>query len=84
MSVDIEPLMIAAGLAPLHYVPAGQGAVKLKVGDLRDLGFRVGSDPDIPGGNPQHGLVWGIGNGSKRRKRILKIAITVRKVPGED
>jgi hypothetical protein len=35
-------------------------------------------------GNPQHGLVWGIGNGSKRRKRILKIAITLRKVPGED
>src|SRR5260221_10297377 len=43
MSVDIEPRMIAACLAPLHYVPVGHGAVKLKVGDLRDLGFQVGS-----------------------------------------
>jgi len=82
MSVDIEDWMIRDGLNPLHYVkdPA-HGATRLRVGDLRQMGLMVGWDPKAE--NPHHGSVWGIGH-SKARKRIARIAITVRKVLGED
>src|SRR5438874_455042 len=78
MSVDIEDWMTADGLAALHYVvDAAHGAVRLNVGNLRGMGFRVGWDP-VPE-NPHHGAVWGIGNGSRRRRRIAENAETVRK-----
>jgi hypothetical protein len=82
MSVDIEEWMLAAGLDSLHYVTAPtHGAVRLNVGELRKLGFQVGWDPDDA--HPHHGGVWGIGNGSKRKRKILRLAITVRMVKGE-
>jgi hypothetical protein len=65
MSVDIEEWMSADGLDALHYVKdPTHGAVRLSVSELRQLGFRVGWDPD--GGHEHHGAVWGIGNGSSR------------------
>jgi hypothetical protein len=83
MSVDIEEWMIADGLTALHYVTEPtDGAVRISVVALRTLGFQVGWDPD--GGHPHHGLVWGIGNGSKRKRRIANIAQTIKKAQGED
>jgi hypothetical protein len=82
MSVDVEEWLIDAGLSPLHYVTdLSHGAVRIKVGDLREAGFKVGWDPD--GGHPLHAAVWGIGNGSKRKRRIAKLAVTIRKAAGE-
>ena len=82
MSVDIEEWMTADGLAPLHYVTdARHGAVRINVGQLRAQGFLVGWDPDDA--HPHHGGVWGIGNGSKRKKRVYKLAATIKKVEGE-
>jgi hypothetical protein len=82
MSVDIEEWMAAEGLSALHYVEnPDDGAVRLSVGELRKLGFHVGWDPDR--GHPHHGCVWGIGNGSKRKRRIDRIAVTIKKAAGE-
>jgi hypothetical protein len=81
MSVDILEWMIADGLYDLYYLSDDtEGATSLRVGDLRDLGLMVGWDPD--GGHPQHGAVWGIANSSKRR-RIAKLAVTIKKADGE-
>lgn len=83
MSVDIEEWMIADGLDPLHYVTdETHGARRLNVGDLRADGFQVGWDP-LPG-NPHHGAVWGIGNGSKRKRKVANRAVCIRKAAGED
>jgi len=81
MSVDIEEWMKADGLDPLHYVADPHGAVRLRVGDLRQQTLQVGWDP-LPG-NPHHGGVWGIGNGSKRKRRVLLIASSLKKAEGE-
>src|SRR5258706_13915460 len=70
MSVDIEEWMKVDGLDPLHYMTdPTHGAVRLKVGDLRKQKLQVGWDPDNT--HPHHGGVWGIGNGSKRKRRGL-------------
>jgi hypothetical protein len=81
MSVDIEEWILTAGLPALHYVtdPA-QGAVRLNVGELRKLGLKVGWDPD--GGHIHHGAVWGLG-GPKQRRRVGKLATTLKKCEGE-
>jgi hypothetical protein len=64
MSVDIEEWMIADGLESLHYLTNPlEGAVRIRVGDLRQLGCQVGWDPDS--GHPHHGSVWGI-KGTRR------------------
>ena len=82
MSVDIEEWMIADGLLPLNYVTdPTHGAVRLNVGELRKLGLQVGWDPD--NAHPHHGGVWGIGNGSKRKRRVQKLAITLKLAKGE-
>jgi hypothetical protein len=82
MSVDIEEWMAQDGLGALHYVTEPtHGAVRLSVGELRQLGFQVGWDPD--GGHEYHGAVWGIGNGSARRRRIRNIGQTIRHAEGE-
>jgi len=82
MSVDIEEWMTTDGLEPLHYVTdLTHGAVRLKVGDLRKLGFQVGWDPDDA--HPHHGAVWGIRNGSSRRRWIRDIATTLKRADGE-
>ena len=82
MSVDIEEWMRADGLDPLHYVTdPTHGAVRLRVGDLRKLGLKVGWDPDDA--HRHHGAVWGIGNRPRRRRRVLEIATTLKKLDGE-
>ncbi|MGB6799448.1 MAG: hypothetical protein WBE48_23520 [Xanthobacteraceae bacterium] len=81
MSVDIEDWTVAAGLAPLHYITdPSQGAVRLQVGELRKLGLLVGWDPD--GGHPHHASVWNLG-GPKQRKRVARLAVTLRRCEGE-
>lgn len=83
MSVDIEEWMTSEGLDVLHYVvDESHGAVRLNIGALRAEGFQVGWDP-LPT-NPHHGAVWGIGNGSKRKRKVARLAQTVRKARGED
>jgi hypothetical protein len=80
MSVDIEDWMIADGLSSLYYLGnPDHGAVRLSVGALRRLGLKVGWDPD--GGHRHHGGVWDIR--SSHRRKIAKMAITVRKAHGE-
>jgi hypothetical protein len=82
MSVDIEDWMAEDGLHALYYVvEPTHGAVRLNVGQLRELGFKVGWDPD--GGHKHHGAVWGIGNGSPRKRRIRAICETIRPAEGE-
>lgn len=82
MSVDIEEWMLADGLDPLHYVTdPTHGATRIKVGDLRALGFMVGWDPKLH--NPHHAAVWGLTN-SKRRTKVSRLAKRVRKAEGED
>jgi hypothetical protein len=68
MSVDLEQSIIDAGADPKEYVlqPPFIGAVRFIVGQLRNLGFRVGFDP-LPT-NPHHGEVWGTFNGSNKKK----------------
>jgi hypothetical protein len=59
MSMELLHLMLNDGLSPLDRKPADhEGSVKLKVGDLRDLGLRVAHDPIE--GNPYHASVWGV------------------------
>ncbi|SRR6266481_6541901 len=83
MSVDIEDWMIAEGLNPLHYVTdPTHGATRLKVGDLRALGLMVGWDPTSE--NPHHCAVWGIKQSSSFRRKIMRIATTLKKAQGED
>jgi hypothetical protein len=82
MSVDLEEWMTADGLTTLHYITdPSHGAVRINVGRLRALGFKVGWDPDS--GHKHHGCVWGI-NGPKKRKRIAPLAVTLKKVAGEN
>jgi hypothetical protein len=83
MSVDIEEWMIQDGIEnPLHYIrDQTHGAVRISVGELRKQGLRVGWDPQ--NNNPHHCCVWGIGNGSRRKKRVAGLAKTIKKILGE-
>jgi hypothetical protein len=57
MSVDVEPPMLAAGLAPTHYAYlAGKGVVRIIAKKARELGMWVGPEPIQ--GNPHHGGIW--------------------------
>ena len=72
MSVDIEPPMLAAGLASTHYAfLAGKGVVRISARKPRELGMQVGSEPVK--GNPHHGGIWAPNpavSGNQLRKRI--------------
>jgi hypothetical protein len=59
MSVDIEKLILAAGLDPRQYVttPKYIGSVAFSAGSARAAKLFVGYDP-LPE-NPFHGEVWG-------------------------
>jgi hypothetical protein len=79
MSVDLEKSLLIAGLMADSRVPAGLGAVRLRVGAVRGLGLKVGSDP-IPANNqdglpenPHHGQVWGVRpNFRKKLHRLVE------------
>lgn len=76
MSVDVEPPMLAAGLAPTHYAfLVGKGAVRITARKARELGMRVGPEPID--GNPHHGGIWEpdpLVSGSQLRKRIGELS----------
>ena len=81
MSVDIEAWMIEDGLEPTHYITEpDHGAVRISVGSLRAMGFRVGWAPEPS--NPHHAAVWGI-TSSSHRKHVRNMAETIRKAAGE-
>lgn len=82
MSVVHERWIADANIDSMHYAKEKtHGAVRINVGQLRAQGFKVGYDP-LPD-NPHHCAVWGIGNGSSRKRRVQKLAITIRKCDGE-
>ncbi len=59
MSVDIEKLIVAAGLRPEAYVttPRWVGSIRIEVAPIRTKNCLVGFDP-LPK-NPYHGGIWG-------------------------
>ncbi len=80
MSVDLEKLILEAGLDPRAYVnnPRWIGSVRFLAGSLRAEGFRVGYDP-LPD-NRFHGEVWGNFTGSKQR-RLMKLCTWLVPIP---
>jgi len=60
MSVDLEQLIIEAGLVPMDYVttPRWFGSLVYEVRELRAMNLQVGFEPLED--NPYHGEVWGI------------------------
>jgi hypothetical protein len=73
MSVDLGQSVIASGKQEADVVPVGFGAVRLKTGNVRELGLQVGSDPETETTppNPHHGQIWGVKN--KYRKKLHSI-----------
>jgi hypothetical protein len=76
MSVDVEPPMLAAGLASTHYAfLADKGAVRITARKARELGMRVGPEPID--GNPHHGGIWEpdpLISGSQLRRRMGELS----------
>ncbi|MCC6598055.1 MAG: hypothetical protein IT559_04640 [Alphaproteobacteria bacterium] len=78
MSVDIEKLIVAAGLKPEEYVttPRWVGSIRIQVAPIRTTNCSVGFDP-LPENsphpeNPYHGGVWG--NFNKATQRAIRQA----------
>jgi hypothetical protein len=70
MSVDLLQPMLDAGLSSTSGKRDAQEAVvRFLVGDLRELGLRVGPDPRDH--NPFHAAVWGVKKGA--RKRLVRL-----------
>lgn len=80
MSVDLEKLILDAGLHPQTFVttPKWVGSIRFVAGNLREEGFQVGYDPleeeppDQPA-NPYHGEVWGTFSRTNQ-KRLSQLA----------
>lgn len=74
MSVDLEALIVKAGIDPKVHVttPRWVGSIRYTAGQLRDEQFQVGFDPleeEPPEpANPFHGEVWGDFPRSKQRR----------------
>ena len=88
MSVDLEALIVRAGLDPKLYVtnPRWTGSIRFTAGDLRAHGFKVGFDPleekpPSQPANPYHGEVWGAFSKEKQRK-LLALATWYVTLPG--
>lgn len=78
MSVDIEQKMIEDAVDPKDRLPdSSWGIVRLNAGEMRSFKFKVGSDPIDPQ-NPQHGEVWGIGKGMRKKKVKKAIMENIR------
>lgn len=66
MSVDIESLISASDINPRELIVSASlpFAVKFNVGELRELGLKVGFDPIVATSqfpaNPFHGEIWGV------------------------
>lgn len=75
MSVDASALLIEAGISEgARLLPGHEALVKIRAGDLRDLGCRIGPDPKIPE-NPYHTEVWGVR--ANLRKEVKRNAIWI-------
>ena len=75
MSVDAGALLVEAGIPEIdRMLPGHEALVKIRAGDLRDLGCRIGPDPIIPG-NPYHAEVWGVR--ANLRKEVKRKAIWI-------
>ena len=72
MSVDIEKLIIEAGLNPYEFVtnPEFTGSVVFLAGAIRQIGLIVGSNPLQE--NPYHGEVWNCNTPKKFTKSQKK------------
>ncbi len=69
MSVDAGSLMDAAGIPETESMRRDHEAlVKIRAGDLRELGCLVGPDPKNPD-NPYHAQVWGVQSSMGRKIR---------------
>jgi hypothetical protein len=73
MSIDIEKLIVEAGLSPREFVtaPKWMGSVRFTAQALRDEVLLVGFDPLED--NPYHGEVWGSFTSAKA-KRLQRMA----------
>lgn len=72
MSVDMLAQLERDGVDPSSRMSVfHEGAVTIKVGDLRKLGLLVAPDPQQIG-DPYHASVWGVKSG--HRKKVLKIS----------
>ncbi len=71
MSVDVGQFLAERRLGENAHVPPGFGAVRLRVGPVRALALRVGSDPLAD--NDEHGQVWGVKSTKKSKlQRIVE------------
>ena len=71
MSVDLLEQMRMAGISPVDKKGAKfEAIVRLRVGSIRTMGLRVGTDPRHE--NPFHAAVWGIKKG-RTKKQLLKL-----------
>jgi hypothetical protein len=69
MSVDLLQPMLDAGLSPIDRKgDKYEAVVRLQVRGIREVGLKVGPDPQPD--NPFHAAVWGIREGA--RKKLLK------------
>jgi len=75
MSVDAGALLVKAGIPESErMLPRHEALVKIRAGDLRDLGCRIGPDPKIPE-NLYHAEVWGVR--PNLRKAVKRKAIWI-------
>jgi hypothetical protein len=88
MSVDLEALIVRAGLDPRTYVtnPRWIGSIRFTAGALRAQGFIVGFDPleeEPPSqpANPYHGEVWGSFS-KETQRRLAALATWYVALPG--
>jgi hypothetical protein len=85
MSVDLERLIVAAGVNPHAYVttPRFTGSVIFSAEQIRDAGFLIGYDP-LPD-NSYHGEVWASISGGKfsraQQKQLQTLAQWYVQIP---
>lgn len=76
MSVDLLTPLLRDGYTEVGRGDAFVGVAKLRVGDLRSLGLRIGPD-DKGEGDKYHANVWGVTDAL--RKKVLAVARLTKK-----
>jgi hypothetical protein len=75
VSVDIESLLLASGKKLPYRCIKPDGVVSISASDVRQLGLKVGWDPEPD--NNCHGAIWGIGNNKSKRAKLAAAATLV-------